>query len=271
MSCLETSFESSKCHRVKLLVFLVSVVSTTVSGLEASPQQGDNSWLLMCEMIHSTKFLVEASVSPHGCQLTCIVLESQSPPTEEFSPVIFDKSVTHTHNLMDGVYCKRDHICSNGSCVLDVSSDGQDKEGMLVIDVIDAFVPQKDYLTHSDTYVKVVIRNPMKDDIIDGKKVTDANPIYYAPAVKVGKTKVVWDTDRPVFNTTLKLENVSISSTIFFELFDRDMLDHDDFIASLYAALKSLLKEERNHQVIKLPFLGDYFLRVKISWIAYKA
>ena len=49
--------------------------------------------------------------------------------------------------------------------------------------------PQKDYLTHNDTYVKVVIRNPIKDDITDGKKVTDANPIYYAPAVKLAKLK----------------------------------------------------------------------------------
>jgi hypothetical protein len=255
--------------------------------LQQPLQQSENSWLYICETIHSAKFLIDASVSSHGCQLKCVVLESQHQPkkSDPPSPIIFDKSVTHTHDLIDGVTCKRDHVCSNGSCILDVSVDGQDKEGMLVIDIIDAYVPQKDYLTHSDTYVKVVIRNPSKDQIApekttekkteENKKVSDAESVMkrlsFDPAVKVGKTKVVWDTERPVFNSTMKVENVSISSTIFFELFDKDMLDHDDFIASLYAALKTLLKEEKNHQIINLPFSNDYYLRVKISWIAYKA
>ena len=158
-------------------------------------------------------------------------------------------------------------VCKAGTCSLELTADGgkdtstsgsgnganggkRDKTGIVIIDVLDAFVPQKDTLTHSDTYVKVVMKSPQ-----DGDKT-------------VGKTKVLWDTDRPVFNQTLKLERVSILSTVFFELFDRDMMGPDDYIAAVYAALRTILREERNHKTIRLPFLLQYYLRVKISWIA---
>lgn len=132
------------------------------------------------------------------------------------------------------------------------SEGGEKKEktGIVVIDVLDAYVPQKDTLTHSDAYVKVVVKSPLDGD------------------VKVGRTKVVWDSERPVFNKTVKMENVSILSTVFFEIFDRDMMGPDDYIAAVYAALKSILRQERNHQAIKLHFMSEYYLRVKISWIA---
>ena len=136
------------------------------------------------------------------------------------------------------------------------SSEGgkrTDKTGIVVIDVLDAYVPQKDTLTHSDTYVKVVLKAPSADQQED---------------VRIGRTKVVWDTERPVFNTTLKLEHVSIRSTVFFELFDRDMMGPDDYIAGVYAALKTILRQEKNHKAIQLFFRDQYFLRIKISWIA---
>ena len=243
-----------------------------------SSQPPDNSWHLMCEMFHSDNFLLDASVSPHGCQLKCVVLESTARPETELGEVkptvFFDKSVIHHHNLNDGVYCRRDHVCQKGLCVVDLTENNQAKEGILIVDVIDAFVPQKDTLTHSDAYVKVVIKNPSLEDEDQSKKVYDSKPITKSKdpsVIKMGKTKVVWDTDHPVFNSSHKMENVSISSTIFFEIFDKDLMGQDDFIASLYAALKTLLKEEQNHQIIKLPFLVDYFLRVKISWFAYEA
>lgn len=72
----------------------------------------DNSWLLMCDMYHtqqqndSDKFVINAIVSPTGCQLTCVVLESSSQQQKGF----FDRTVTHLHNLNDGIYCKRDHV-----------------------------------------------------------------------------------------------------------------------------------------------------------------
>ena len=149
-------------------------------------------------------------------------------------------------------------VCKAGSCILEltdgnhVDKDGERKEktGIVVIDVLDAYVPQKDTLTYSDAYVKIVVKSPQDGD------------------VKVGKTKVVWDTDTPVFNTTVKMEKVSISSTVFFEIFDRDMMGPDDYIAAVYAALKTILKKEKNHKAIKLHFLTKYYLRVKISWIA---
>ena len=66
----------------------------------------------MCDMYHtqqlndSDKFVINAVVSATGCQLTCVVLESSSKEQKGF----FDRTVTHLHNLNDGIYCKRDHV-----------------------------------------------------------------------------------------------------------------------------------------------------------------
>ena len=147
-------------------------------------------------------------------------------------------------------------MCKAGACILELTEnipgpDGSQKEktGIVVIDVLDALVPQKDTVTFSDPYVKIFIKSH-----VDGH-------------VMLGKTKVVWDTDRPVFNTTVKREKVPISSTVFFEVLDKDMLGPDDYIASVYKPIKTVLKKEMNHKTMVLYFLNKYFLRVKISWI----
>lgn len=92
-----------------ILLLLLSGLSGLLSD---EKKHDDNSWLLMCDMFHtqqqndSDKFVINAIVSPTGCQLTCVVLESSSSEQKGF----FDRTVTHLHNLNDGIYCKRDHV-----------------------------------------------------------------------------------------------------------------------------------------------------------------
>jgi len=237
----------------------------------------DNSWLLMCDMIHANHLVVNASIASSGCQLKCVVLESSSEEMKEY----YDKSVTHFHILNDGIYCKRDHLCQKGECVLDVTDNRvapgdnrggssrqlSEKKGLVVIDVIDGYIPQKDTMTQSDTYVKVMLKDPSRmlpNRTIITSKVSEAED------VKVGTTKTIWDTNRPIFNETFKVENISISSTIFFEIFDRDLMGPNDYIATVYAGVKKILRDEQNHHDVSLFFLKDYWLRIKLSWLSYE-
>lgn len=235
----------------------------------------ENSWLLMCDMIHSNHLVVDASVAPSGCQLKCVVLESSSEETKEY----YDKSVTHYHTLNDGIYCKRDHVCHKGECVLDVtdnrvpggnsggpSRQSSEKRGLVVIDVIDGYIPQKDTMTQSDTYVKVMLKDPSR--LLPNRTIT--SKVSETEDVKVGTTKTIWDTSYPTFKETFKVENVSISSTIFFEIFDRDLMGPDDYIATVYAGVKKILRDEQNNRDVRLSFLKDYWLRIKLSWLSYE-
>ena len=135
--------------------------------------------------------------------------------------------------------------------------------GIVVIDLLDAKVPRKDMMTASDVYVKIEIKS--EDDITR----------------RIGETKVIWDSDTPTFNETLKAEKISITSTIFFEIFDKDLMGPDDYIATVYAPIKNVLRDDLNHKKIKLNFKQpsnhdgkknppeEFFLNVKVSWIAY--
>lgn len=244
---------------ISLLLFIIFMTGLS-SALTDDKKEDDNTWLHLCEMYHphqvngTNSIVMNAVVSETGCQLRCFVLQSSSHEHRDF----LDKSVTHSHNLNDGIYCKRDHVCKSGFCVLELMTDNgldgerKEKMGIIIVDVLDAYVPQKDTITPSDTYVKVVVKSP-----IDGN-------------IPIGKTKIVWDTDHPVFNKTLKIEQVSITSTVFFEIFDKDVMGPDDYIAAVYAAIKTLLKQDRNHKEIRLFFQSQYYLKVKISWIAYE-
>lgn len=145
-------------------------------------------------------------------------------------------------------------VCQKGECLLELENSDGEKRGIVVVDILDAYVPKKDTMTQSDTYVRVEIKN------MDRRQ-------------SMSETKVVWDTEMPVFNQTFKEEKVPITSTIFFELFDKDMMGPNDYIGTVYAPIKNILRDGMNHKKIKLNFKydnkSDYYLNVKISWMAY--
>lgn len=129
----------------------------------------------------------------------------------------------------------------------DSPNSDPDKKGIVVIDVLNATLPKKDTMTSTDGYVKLSIMGPAGDN-------------------DVGQTKVHWDTKQPTFNHTFKVEEVSIASTIFFEIFDRDILDSDDYIATVYLTMKKILQRSQNGKAITLPF-PDGSLRVAVTWL----
>ena len=70
-----------------------------------------------------------------------------------------------------------------------------------------------------------------------------------------------------MFNHTSKIEPVSIASTIFFEVFDKDLFNQNDYIASVYIPIKKLLREDNNGKAIVLEF-PDGWLKVLLTWLA---
>lgn len=124
----------------------------------------------------------------------------------------------------------------------------QDRKGIVVVEVLEARLPRKDQVTDSDGYVKVSVVTP------DGTH-------------EVGQTKVIYDKEYPVFNHTAKADAVSIKSTIFFELFDKDFLNQNDYIASVYIPIRRLLSENNNGKPVTLDFPNGW-LKVSLTWLA---
>lgn len=157
-------------------------------------------------------------------------------------------------------------------------SRSQDKLGIVVIELIDAVVPKKDTITASDTYVKIEIK-PTNDDKIPGAKTQENDGAKNLGAnqdgvetLKVDTSKVIWDTNHPSFNATFKMEKVSIRSLITFAIYDKDMMGPNDFIGTVSISIRKVLERDLNHKEITFPILkttDKYYLRVKISWIAY--
>lgn len=161
-------------------------------------------------------------------------------------------------------------------------SRSQDKLGIVVIELIDAVVPKKDTFTASDTYVKIEIKSTNDDTIPEAKsqengaksldaKEGDANQDGVG-TLKVDTSKVVWDTNHPSFNATFEMEKVSIRSLITFAIYDKDMMGPNDFIGNVSISIRKVLERDLNHKEITFPILkttDKYYLRVKISWIAY--
>ena len=88
---------------IKSIITLPSK-SATVPVVATTPE---NSWLLMCDMLHPGKFVFDASVADHGCSLRCIYLASSHNTSNDF----FDLTIQKDHNLNDGIYCRPDHVC----------------------------------------------------------------------------------------------------------------------------------------------------------------
>lgn len=86
----------------------VSTLKYTPPVTTASPPvtAPENSWLLMCDMLHPGKFVFHASVADHGCSLRCIYFDSSHNSSSEY----YDVSIQKDHNLNDGIYCRRDHV-----------------------------------------------------------------------------------------------------------------------------------------------------------------
>lgn len=196
----------------------------------------------MCEMKHKDEFVFDASVTSFGCKLNCVVLSSTGHDRSAF----FDKSEIISHELNDGIYCKRDHICNAGNCTLEFVS-GLDKKGIVIVDVLEGYIPKKDTVTASDGYVKVSTMGPADD-------------------LEAGQTRTKWDTHDPVFNHTIKIDGVSMSSTIFFEIFDKDMIGGDDYIGTVYVVVKKIVRDGMNSKIIKLDF-PDGWLKVSVTWL----
>ncbi|KAI1291013.1 hypothetical protein HDE_07719 [Halotydeus destructor] len=230
-----------------VLLLIVTCMWTLINGTAAMAVHSntvENSWHLMCEMLHKDEFVFDANIGALGCRLNCVVLKGSNHGDKSY----YDQTDVFEHNLNDGIYCKRDHICKAGNCTLDYSSSStQDKKGVVVIEVLDAKLPRKDQVTASDGYVKLSIVGPTGDH-------------------KVGRTKILWDLDHPVFNQTFKVEHVSIMSTIFFEVYDRDLVATDDYIGSVYIPIKKMLKDNLNGKVHNLTF-PDGSLNACVTWL----
>jgi hypothetical protein len=242
---ISLDIDSTKMTLFWLLAFVLihlGILVLLVDATDNHAQSSDTSWHLMCEMKHKSEFVFDASVTNNGCKLNCVVLTSSQEDRQQF----FDKSDIFEHNLNDGIYCKRDHVCHDGNCTIDWST-GIDKKGIVIIDVLDAKLPNKDTMTSSDGYVKVSTMGPAGD-------------------LLAGKTKVIWDNNNPSWNHTFKVERVSMASTIFFELFDKDMIGGDDYIATAYIAIKKIVRDGLNSKVIKLDF-PDGSIRVTVTWL----
>lgn len=116
------------------------------------------------------------------------------------------------------------------------------------MDILEAKLPPKDtFMSASDGYVKLSIKGPAGD-------------------IQAGQTKVIWDTARPVFNHTFKIERISISSTVFFEIFDKDMMGGDDYIATIYIPIKKILSDHENGKPITLKF-PDGWIKTSVTWL----
>ena len=136
----------------------------------------------------------------------------------------------------------------------------------MVVEVLNAKVPQRDTFSPSDTYVKLFIsKSPISNS-------SNNNNSVHADDVKIGTTKVVWDTNEPSFHQTFKIEKVAISSTVMLLVYEKDLINQDDYIASVYVAIKTLLASNKNHQPQTLFFPPDdkYYINCTISWISHE-
>lgn len=140
------------------------------------------------------------------------------------------------------------------------------KKGIIVVEVLNGKVPQKDTFSPSDTYVKLFIsKSPINNS-------TNSSSADEVKDVKFGTTKVAWDTNEPSFLQTFKIEKVAISSTVMLLVYEKDLMNQDDYIASVYVAIKTLLSTGKNHQPQTLFFPPDdkYYINCTISWISYE-
>lgn len=77
---------------------------------------------------------------------------------------------------------------------------------------------------------------------------------------------MIWDANNPIYNHTTKTKEVSIKSTVFFELYDKDIMNQNDYIASVYVPIKRLLSENNNGKPTTLEF-PDGWLKVSLTWL----
>lgn len=162
-------------------------------------------------------------------------------------------------------------ICKAGKCVLDVDENGVrphgssvEKQGIVIVELLNGKVPQRDNFSPSDTYVKLFIQSPSQNESVSNSSDSKLDTGKFATS------KVIWDTNEPSFGgQTFKVEKVPISSTLVMMVYDKDRMNQDDYIATVYIAVKSVLSEGINHKphTLFFPPGGDYFINCTISWI----
>lgn len=130
--------------------------------------------------------------------------------------------------------------------------EGETNIEIMYLDILEAKVPGQDgYVSASDTYVKINLR------------CTKTGTIR-----KVGETRIVNDSNDPVFNQTFKAEKVDFDSLLILDLLDRDAFQ-DDPITTITVDLKQVLLSGKNYKDLKLVFPNEehYYLIIKLLMI----
>ncbi|RWS11634.1 hypothetical protein B4U79_18041 [Dinothrombium tinctorium] len=212
---------------LQTLTFICALVTVKTEQFLDSP------WNYLCFMLHRNELIFDTQVIANGCKLKCITLANSGNSSSQF----YDTSKTYLHLIKDGTYCDLHRQCINGECK---QYEQQNRTGIVEISIMEASVPNKDVFTKSDVYVKVSIFGPKR--------------------LMIGKTVTITDNNRPLFNQTFSAK-VFKSSTVIFEIMDKDHFRNDDYIATVFISLE----RSDGEKVETLEFPGGW-LRVIVKW-----